>query len=1357
MYYGGIDLGTSSVGWAVTDEKYNLIRKKGKDLWGVRLFDKANSAQERRTNRVSRRRRAREVARIGMIKEYFSDEIEKVDAGFYQRLEESKYHFEDKKVKQRFALFADAGFTDKEYYKKYPTIFHLRKELLESTDKHDVRLIYLAVLNLFKRRGHFLSAGLDDNEKEESIAELYAAFINLIAEKSELIFPEKTDFEKMEDILGSKEFSRSECAEKLSELLGISKNKNKVEYEIVKMICGLSGRLISVFGKEVLGEEYSKKQLSFRDGSCEEIMNSLADVLTDSDIEMLEAVKAIHDKGLLSNILKGHTYLSQARVASYEKHAQDLRRLRTVIKKYCVEEYDNYFRVMADNNYSGYIGSVNSGKEKQRRNHNATKENYKAFWSETKRLLNKMPQEDKDVLYLKKELEKDTLLPKQLNFANGVIPNQVHLSELKKILYNAENYLDFLKERDESGLTVSERIVRLYQFQIPYYVGPLHVNAGEEDKKWVQRKESGKVLPWNLEEKVDLAETRQRFITKMVRQCSYMDGKYVLPKNSLLYERFMVLNELNTVKVNGVKLPVELKQSIYRDLFLGGKKVTVKALLRYLCANGILHEKEVEAVTGIDGDFKHTLVSYARFYSVIGEKITLSQYCKMAEQIIFWGTVYSNDKKLMKELISKAYGSESSGKLLSEEQIKRILGFKWKDWGRLSKEFLELQGCAKSDGVVISLIRAMWETDCNLMELLSDNFTFIDALRTEQDKKEKLLSEFTYDDLRDSYLSASVKRMTWQTLLILKELCQVMKESPKKLFIEMPRGEGEKGKRSVSRKKKFEELYKNCRDESRNWISEIDNFTEDEFRSKKLYLYYTQKGRCMYTGNAISLNELLQNNSKYDIDHIYPRHYVKDDSIENNLVLVEKESNGHKSDNFPIEQDIRRKNQDYWRSLRDGGFISEEKYKRLIRNWEFSEEELAGFINRQIVETGQATKYVAHLLEELLPETEIVYVKAGNVSEFRHKTDLLKSRTINDFHHAQDAYLSIVVGNTYQTKFTSNPLNFIKEYERNRSANRYHMDKIFQFDVARNGVTAWVAGNHGTIVTVRKMIDKNTPLITKRTYEAHGGIANQTIYSAKEANVQSYIPVKGHDERLSNVTKYGGFSSVSGTYYFLVEHEKKGKRVRTLEQMPLYLKDILSKDEEALKRYCERKLNLIQPDIRMSKIPMRALIKRNGYFLRIAGRTEQRILTENAVSLCLERQWINYIKKLESFKEVGKEEDGCINSHRKVSQERNRELYLLLLSKHNGSIFCRKPNCLGEKLKEKQELFEKLTIKDQVTVLLEILKATQCLNLSVSSKEMDLKMSPNKISNDVSGQDEFLLINQSVTGIYISTIDLKTV
>ncbi len=44
-WYLGLDMGTNSVGWAVTDEAYCLLRKKGKDLWGVRLFLEAETAQ----------------------------------------------------------------------------------------------------------------------------------------------------------------------------------------------------------------------------------------------------------------------------------------------------------------------------------------------------------------------------------------------------------------------------------------------------------------------------------------------------------------------------------------------------------------------------------------------------------------------------------------------------------------------------------------------------------------------------------------------------------------------------------------------------------------------------------------------------------------------------------------------------------------------------------------------------------------------------------------------------------------------------------------------------------------------------------------------------------------------------------------------------------------------------------------------------------------------------------------------------------------------------------------------------------------------------------------------------------------
>ncbi len=133
-YFLGLDMGTNSVGWAVTDSEYHLLRKRGKDLWGIREFDEALTAVDRRSHRVSRRRRQRQQVKIGLLKSYFEDEIRKVDPNFYQRLENSKYFLEDKdeNVRNKNGIFADKNFSDKEYYKTYPTIFHLRKELIEN-------------------------------------------------------------------------------------------------------------------------------------------------------------------------------------------------------------------------------------------------------------------------------------------------------------------------------------------------------------------------------------------------------------------------------------------------------------------------------------------------------------------------------------------------------------------------------------------------------------------------------------------------------------------------------------------------------------------------------------------------------------------------------------------------------------------------------------------------------------------------------------------------------------------------------------------------------------------------------------------------------------------------------------------------------------------------------------------------------------------------------------------------------------------------------------------------------------------------------------------------------------------------
>lgn len=180
-YFLGLDMGTGSLGWAVTNDKYEVLRKHGKALWGVRLFESANTAEERRKFRTARRRLARRNWRLQVLQELFAEEIAMVDPGFYLRMKESKYYPEDKRdingvcPELPYALFVDKNFTDKDYHQKFPTIYHLRKMLMNTIETPDIRLVYLAFHHMMKHRGHFLLSG-NINE----IKEFKVTFLQLI-------------------------------------------------------------------------------------------------------------------------------------------------------------------------------------------------------------------------------------------------------------------------------------------------------------------------------------------------------------------------------------------------------------------------------------------------------------------------------------------------------------------------------------------------------------------------------------------------------------------------------------------------------------------------------------------------------------------------------------------------------------------------------------------------------------------------------------------------------------------------------------------------------------------------------------------------------------------------------------------------------------------------------------------------------------------------------------------------------------------------------------------------------------------------------------------------------------------------
>ena len=409
-YYLGLDMGTNSVGWAATDPEYRLLKAKGKDLWGIREFNEASGAVERRTHRISRRRRQREQVRIGILKDYFHDAICEVDPGFFRRLENSKYHEEDKDVEVRYKnnIFNDRNYTDKDYFNEYPTIYHLRNELISSTEKHDVRLVFLALLNMFKHRGHFLNAGLGENNGESNIDNVYFELTELLSELTEYHLSQDIDCKQIEAILSRRDMSRTHKAEELAGVLHVDL-KNKPYKELIRGLCGLKFNACVVF-PDVQSEEVTKLDICLSESTFDEKSDEIANIIGEDYFEIIMAMKEMFDIGSLASIMKGHNYLSQARVASYTKHKEDLKLLKEVIKKYCgKKEYDKFFNSDADGSYASYVGSYNS-KNKERRVGN--KRTSEELYKEIKKLLKDAQKEDENVQKILTSIENETFLPK---------------------------------------------------------------------------------------------------------------------------------------------------------------------------------------------------------------------------------------------------------------------------------------------------------------------------------------------------------------------------------------------------------------------------------------------------------------------------------------------------------------------------------------------------------------------------------------------------------------------------------------------------------------------------------------------------------------------------------------------------------------------------------------------------------------------------------------------------------------------------------------------------------------------------------------------------------------------------------
>lgn len=1311
-YYIGLDVGTNSVGWAVTDENYNVLKFKGNTMWGVRLFDEAQDASARRSSRTARRRLARRNQRLLLLRLLFAEEINKLDPNFLVRMQESALHEENKTV-SKYTLFADKDFSDKDYHKKYPTIYHLRAELAESKEAHDPRLVYLALHHIIKHRGHFL---YETSETDESFVTLAAAFSELCnyLEKEYDAMLNVADIEAFLATMERSDLGVTAKKKGLREAMGV----HDVQYEglsvqaVCDMLAGATVSFSDLFCDETL-KSAEVKSFSMKN-SIDDSFDILTDVLGER-IELLLQMKNVYDAAKLSQILSGEGSISRAKILLYEKNRRDLRLLKAYVRKAAPEKYKLIFSQRKDKlaNYAAYSRyRIASG------DYACKQEDFCKF---LRKELPAPTESDAEMLRIFREIQDGAFLSRLKGSDNGVIPYQLHKQELIKILDNASTYLSFLNEKDPDGLTVKQKIIKTFEFRVPYYVGPVNKAATHY---WAVRfvdRENEKVYPWNFEQVVDTESSAAAFIENLIGICTYT-GEKVLPKDSLLYSEYAMLNEMNLLRVNGKPVPKKVKDDLLKHFFYDARrKVTKKQIRKYLLAENII--TETDEISGIDDNIKSSLRSYHDFKAILDKT---GDY-DMVEAIIRSILVFGQDKMMLRRWLRKnTYG-------LDENDYRHICRLKYNDWGRLSETFLTGIYHSFEDGSNKNIMDMLRENSSNLMQLMSSEYQF--AAKAEAHRNEKTGSNQSLSDKLDAlYIAPAVHRSIRQTLRIVDEIVDIRKAAPAKIFIEMARGSKEelKNKRTESRKAKLLALYKACGEESNILFSKLENEDDNSLRRDKLYLYYMQLGKCMYSGEPIDFESLVHG-EKYDIDHIFPQSRIKDNSIDNRI-LVKNTLNREKTNVYPISEDIRAKMLPTWAYMKKAGLISQKKYDRLVRSYPLTEKELSAFVARQLTETQQSTKALAELLKNEYANSRIVYSKAANVSDFRHDYDMLKCRDVNDLHHAKDAYLNIVVGNVYCTKFTD---RFFANIDREK----YSLNRVFEYDTKG----AWDKSE--SIKTVKKFMSKNNILVTRMPREVKGQLFDLQILPAGKGQ----LPKKNG----LPVDKYGGYNKLTGAYFCVVEYTDKKKRVRSLQPVYVYRKELYEKDPL---RYCREVLGLAEPVIIAKKILIDAMLELDGKRLLLSGRTGSKLACKHTYQLSAEYTRERYIRCVAKYVErcSAKKEELPLTEHDGLSFESNADLYNFFIEKCDKKVYASLLKNMKADMIAHRNVFDDMTVLEQCKLLLEVLKAFKCDAQAPDFKTLCGKGSVALIrpTMNLGNFKSARLINQSVTGLYETSIDL---
>lgn len=1119
-YTLGLDIGTTFVGFAAVDDQQRPCRVKGKTVIGVRLFKEAQSAAERKQFRTTRRRLKRRRRRLGLLKQFFKAPINAVDADFFDRLKESNLSPFDSQQQLPPGLFPDGQ--DAEFYQKYPTIYHLRLALMTEKRQFDLREVYLAIHHIVKYRGNFLSSSPASTFRTGQ-----AAFQELIDRLNQLYqtltVPPVFQFDdQVPDMLKQLAVATTDRKidrrKRLTQMLihktgqpAIDKARQKMAVAFSKAVLGYRFQLATLL--QITPENPSVWTVSFSDEDVADRLAVLADNLNDSQREIIALVQSIYDQLTLNKMIPENGSLSQAMVVRYQRHHDDLRLLTAVCDELPAKTADRIQTAYAD-----YVGKGSGRRLSQAE-----------FIAAVRRQLPASAATDYPALAAR--LTQDDFMPLQRNSLNRLIPHQLHQGELDRIIENQGRYYPFLKAPNPNP---SRRNVAAYQldelvaFRIPYYVGPL-ITAVDQAKTsgagfaWLKRRDTGEITPWNFDQKVDRLASANQFIRQNIPWDNHLLGATVLPSKSLIYQRYLVLDELNAVRVNHSALTVSQKQWLFNDLFKTRKTVTVRMVQEYLKQTE--HLPNLPTITGVSatGRFNASLSTYLEFKAIFGDAVADADREAMFERIILYATIFEDRTAYLAKL------DQIDG--LSETQRKKLLTKNYHGWGRLSGELLT--NVKNQAGQ--SILDLLWQTNRRFQEIQSD----ADFAKQIMTANTKLINESGLEKvLSMAFLSPQNKKAIRQTMLVVADIVKAIGRPPQKITVHFSKPAVSVMRHERDNANVILRTYQNLPVElvNRQLAAELQETAETHRAlSDKLYLYFAQLGRDLVTGKPLKISKIAD----YQIKHILPETIAYDDTINNQFLTA---SGSAIDPNKPFVEQVDPKIKVFWRQLRDAKLISGQKYQNLTLQPEtLSNQTREHFLKRYLVENNPMTQWVATVLSARYGKqgTRILLINSRLNHQLRQQFNLVRLPEINDYDYGFDAYLTAFIGNYLDRRYPRLRAYFV--YGDFSSARQlvFRMSRFnFLYDLTQDEpdeLTDWETGEiiwhkSAAVKTLREVYHYKFMLISWAVYTRHDAMFNQTIYPKSDAARRHLIPVKKN-----RPTKlYGGYSGNIDAYMAIV-------------------------------------------------------------------------------------------------------------------------------------------------------------------------------------------------------------------------------